>query len=158
MRSLFHFLEANTVDDIQSATQSEWLVSLPILTSRPLEIYSLLPKEEMLTQNVEGWVPPPPNCLVTDVEIPNIFNNHAANHIISNLGPANLERVGKHWWRWRRLGSVVRAEWVEMRRDFTERKDRNDPGTKVMFYVHGGAYYLGGSIGHGPQIQRHARK
>ncbi|KAF4636079.1 hypothetical protein G7Y89_g2004 [Cudoniella acicularis] len=26
-----------------------------------------------------------------------------------------------------------------------------------MFYIHGGAYYLGG-IGHGLQIQRHARK
>jgi acetyl esterase/lipase len=104
-----------------------------------------------------SWVPPPPSCLVTDIEIPNTFNNIAAQHIQTNLGPANLERVGKTWWQWRKLGSVVRAEWVEMKHDYLERTKRGDSGTKVMFYVHGGAYHLGGSA-HAPQVQRHARK
>jgi acetyl esterase/lipase len=102
-------------------------------------------------------MPATPSCIVTDVKIPKRFNGLAAQHVTANLGPANLNRVGKTWWQWRKLGSVVRAEWVEMKNDFVERNERNDPGKKVMFYVHGGAYYLGG-IGHGFQIQRHARK
>ena len=53
--------------------------------------------------------------------------------------------------------SFVRAEWIEMKGDYLERKANNDPGKKVMFYIHGGAYYFGG-VGHGPQMQRHARK
>jgi len=51
----------------------------------------------------------------------------------------------------------VRAEWVEMKSDYLERKSKNDPGKKVMFYIHGGAYIFGG-LGHAPLIQRHARK
>lgn len=52
---------------------------------------------------------------------------------------------------------MVKAEWVESRVDYVERKANNGPGNKVIFYIHGGAYFLGG-LGHGPQIQRHARK
>lgn len=104
-----------------------------------------------------GWVPPAPSALVTDVEIPDRFYPIAAGHISENLGPLNLKRVGKTWWQWRKPGSVVRAEWVEMKSDYLERKANGDKGKKVMFYIHGGAYFFG-SISHGPQIQRHARK
>jgi hypothetical protein len=106
-----------------------------------------------------GWIPHPPSCVVKEVEIPEQFYESAARLITENLGPTNLERVGRTWWQWRRPGSTVRAEWVEMKRDYKERM-REGAGSrskKVMFYVHGGAYFFGG-IGHGPQIQRHARK
>ncbi|RDW78355.1 hypothetical protein BP5796_06207 [Coleophoma crateriformis] len=104
-----------------------------------------------------AWMPAPPSVLVTGVEIPSDFYSIAAEHISANLGPVNLNRVGKTWWQWRRPGSVVRAEWVEMKSDYLERKANGDEGKKVMFYIHGGAYFFGG-ISHGPQIQRHARK
>ena len=104
-----------------------------------------------------AWIPHPPSVIVTDVIIPVEFYPEAARHIQANLGPINLRRVGKSWWQWRRPGSVVRAEWVEMKPDYLERKANSNLGKKVMFYVHGGAYYLG-PVGHAPQIQRHARK
>jgi acetyl esterase/lipase len=104
-----------------------------------------------------GWIPHPPSCVVKEVFIPDTFYPLAARHISENLGGNNLERVGKTWWQWRRPGSVVRAEWVEMKSDYAERMKNGGESKKVMFYIHGGAYFFGG-IGHGPQIQRHARK
>ena len=46
---------------------------------------------------------------------------------------------------------------VEMKRDYAEGKQIGGESKKIMFYVQGRAYFFGG-IGHGPQIQRHARK
>jgi hypothetical protein len=84
-------------------------------------------------------VPVPPSCLIEDVYIPDSFNNKSASHIISNLG-TNLKVVGgKSWWQWRWPGSVVRAEWVEMKADREARKRNKTQGNKVMFYIHGGA-------------------
>lgn len=100
--------------------------------------------------------PAPPCCNVVDVEIPKSFYGQSANFIQAQLG-TNLDRVGSTWWQWRKLGSVVVAQWVEMKSDYLARKEKKDVGNKVMFYVHGGAYFLGG-IGHDIQIQRHARK
>lgn len=102
--------------------------------------------------------PPPPwaGALVRDVEVPSTFYGQAAELVQAQLG-RNLDKVGRTWWQWRKLGSTVRAQWVEMKMDHEERVARKDPGTKVIFYVHGGAYYIGG-IGHDIQIQRHARK
>ena len=51
----------------------------------------------------------------------------------------------------------MRREWVEMKRDYAEGKQIGGESKKIMFYVQGRAYFFGG-IGHGPQIQRHARK
>lgn len=100
--------------------------------------------------------PPPPWVKGEEVDIPSIFISRAAELVAAQLGK-NLERVGSTWWQWRKSGTTVKSFWVEMKADYEERKARGDPGTKVIFYVHGGAYYLGG-IGHDVQIQRHARK
>ncbi|KAH8765133.1 hypothetical protein BGZ57DRAFT_539358 [Hyaloscypha finlandica] len=43
-----------------------------------------------------------------------------------------------------------------MKRDYAEGKQIGGESKKIMFYVQGRAYFFGG-IGHGPQIQRHAR-
>lgn len=102
-------------------------------------------------------LPPPPSVMVDEVQVPDEFSSVAAKHIQSQLGPANLPRVGSLWWQWRKQGSVVSAEWVEMKHDFAERQKRGEKGSKVIFYIHGGAYYLGG-LGHASQVQRHARK
>jgi len=112
---------------------------------------------EDIQEVTNAWIPHPPSVIVSEVEIPNGFYPEAARYIQANLGPVNRHRIGDTWWQWRLPGSVVRAEWVEMKTDYLERRANNDPGNKVMFYIHGGAYFFGG-IGHGPQIQRHARK
>lgn len=97
------------------------------------------------------------SCVLTNVTIPESFYPIAAKHIQSNLGPENLKLIGKAWWQWRIAGTSVKAEWVEMKDDFGERRASKQPCKKVIFYLHGGAYYLGG-MSHGPQLQRHARK
>lgn len=104
----------------------------------------------------ELHTPPPPSIYSKEVEVPNDFYNQAADLVQRQLGP-NLDKVGKTWWQWRKAGSTVKAHWVEMKVDFDDRMARGDPGKKVIFYVHGGAYYMGG-IGHDVQVQRHARK
>jgi len=119
--------------------------------------FTAVSRVEDLQHVTTGWVPHPPSCLVKEITIPDTFYPVAARHISENLKEDNLNRVGRTWWQWRRPGSVVRAEWVEMKSDYEERMRAGGETKKVMFYVHGGAYFFGG-IGHGPQIQRHARK
>jgi acetyl esterase/lipase len=119
--------------------------------------FTAISKVDDLQQITTGWIPHPPSCIVKEVLIPDSFYTIAAKHISLNLGEKNLNRVGRTWWQWRRPGSTVRAEWVEMKADYVERIKMGGESKKVMFYVHGGAYFFGG-IGHGPQIQRHARK
>ncbi|KAI0477836.1 alpha/beta-hydrolase [Xylariaceae sp. FL0804] len=50
------------------------------------------------------------------------------------------------------------AEWIEMRSHYNARKKADDPGRRIMLYVHGGAYYFGSVDEHRYQMQRHARK
>ncbi|RDW68670.1 hypothetical protein BP5796_09327 [Coleophoma crateriformis] len=124
---------------------------------RKMLLFTALNTVEDLQHATTGWLPHPLSVIVKDVTIPSNFYDDSARYIQANLGPANLSRVGKTWWQWRRPGSEVKAEWVEMKIDYLRRKRSNDPGKKVMFYIHGGAYYLG-AIGHLGQVQRHARK
>jgi acetyl esterase/lipase len=119
--------------------------------------FTAVSKVEDIQRVTTAWVPHSPSCFIKEVSIPETFYAVAAKHICENLGEENLERVGRTWWQWRRPGSTVRAEWVEMKSDYAERMKAGGESKKVMFYVHGGAYFFGG-IGHGPQIQRHARK
>lgn len=83
----------------------------------------------------------------------------SAEALQAQLGAHGIERVGgKTWWQWRRPGSDMSAEWIEMRADFHERQKRGDPGKRVMLYVHGGGYFFGSVDAHRYQLQRHARK
>lgn len=101
--------------------------------------------------------PAPPSVRVVDVEVPVQHYDRAAELVTKQMGP-NIDVVGRTWWQWRKSGDeVVRAQWVEMKVDYEDRVKNGDSGKKVVFYVHGGAYYLGG-VGHDMQIQRHARK
>lgn len=65
---------------------------------------------------------------------------------------------GPTWWEWRKPQSPLKAEWIEMRADYHERKKGKELGNRVMLYVHGGAYYFGSVDEHRYQMQRHARK
>ena len=53
---------------------------------------------------------------------------------------------------------MLKAEWIEMRKDYVSRKRTGDKGKRAMLYVHGGAYFFGSVDEHRYQIQRHARK
>lgn len=45
-----------------------------------------------------------------------------------------------------------------MKRDYNARKASNDKGSRVILYIHGGAYYFGSPDEHRYQITRHVRK
>jgi acetyl esterase/lipase len=61
--------------------------------------------------------------------------------------------------QWRRDGTTLKAEWIEMRKDYDARKQLAiTKGDRIMLYVHGGAYFFGSVDEHRYQMQRHARK
>lgn len=45
-----------------------------------------------------------------------------------------------------------------MKTDYNERMRTQDPGQRILLYIHGGAYYFGSVDEHRYQMQRHARK
>ncbi|KAK4654857.1 hypothetical protein QC762_406870 [Podospora pseudocomata] len=105
------------------------------------------------------WVPHPQWVKVDVVDIPERDLSRSADLLAEQLGPEGLRQVGgKQWWQWRKEKHALRAEWIEMKADYQERLKANDPGNRVMLYVHGGAYYFGSVDEHRYQIQRHARK
>ncbi|KAL1842668.1 hypothetical protein VTJ49DRAFT_4579 [Mycothermus thermophilus] len=105
------------------------------------------------------WVPHPQWVRVDQVEVPEADLSRAADLLINHLGPDGLRRVGgEKWWQWRKPKSPLKAEWIEMKADYEERQKNPDAGTRIMLYVHGGAYYIGSVDEHRYQIQRHARK
>ncbi len=96
---------------------------------------------------------------VDEVEISESELTRAASLIADQLGSDGLRRVGgREWWQWRKPKSPLKAEWIEMKADYQERKRKADPGNRVMLYVHGGAYFFGSVDEHRYQIQRYARK
>ncbi|KAL3422042.1 AB hydrolase superfamily protein C4A8.06c [Phlyctema vagabunda] len=105
------------------------------------------------------WVPHPHWVKVDEVTIPSEHIDKAATAIQEQLGHHGIQKVGgKTWWQWRRPDSVLKAEWIEMKSDYQERKKNNDGGKRIMLYVHGGAYFFGSVDEHRYQLQRHARK
>ncbi|KAI9807582.1 MAG: hypothetical protein M1825_005522 [Sarcosagium campestre] len=105
------------------------------------------------------WVPSPRWVRVDEVTIPEHNILEAAEALQQQLGHHGIDRVGgKTWWQWRRPRSVLKAEWIEMRGDYNERKRTGTKCTRVMLYVHGGAYFFGSVDEHRYQMQRYARK
>ncbi|KAL8676216.1 MAG: hypothetical protein Q9186_007249 [Xanthomendoza sp. 1 TL-2023] len=105
------------------------------------------------------WVPNPPWVRVDEVTIPQNDINHAAETIIAQLGHKGIDKIGgSKWWQWRRNGSALKAEWIEMKSDYDQRRQTKEDCKRIMLYIHGGAYYFGSVDEHRYQIQRHARK
>ncbi|KAF1941679.1 alpha/beta-hydrolase [Clathrospora elynae] len=106
------------------------------------------------------WVPVPRWVHVNVVEISNSQLQRSAEYINAQLGPEGIKAVGgKTWWQWRREGTTLKAEWIEMRKDHDARKQLAiAKGDRIMLYVHGGAYFFGSVDEHRYQMQRHARK
>ncbi|KAL9118651.1 MAG: hypothetical protein Q9187_004803 [Circinaria calcarea] len=121
--------------------------------------YASLHTVEEIQAFTSQWVPVPRWVKVEKVAIPEEFISKAADAIVSQLGHKGIAKVGgSTWWRWRREGTTLKAEWIEMRTDYDRRKEAGDKGNRVMLYVHGGAYFFGSTDEHRYQMQRHARK
>ncbi|PNP82404.1 hypothetical protein FNYG_04113 [Fusarium nygamai] len=105
------------------------------------------------------WVPHPQWVKVEDVSITEDQLTRAAEFLQKQLGPDGIKQVGgEKWWQWRKPATPLDAEWIEMRADAYERKQKGGKTRRVMMYIHGGAYYFGSVDEHRYQMQRHARK
>ncbi|KAG6012489.1 hypothetical protein E4U43_007774 [Claviceps pusilla] len=114
---------------------------------------------EELQAFTSQWVPNPHWVKVDVANISNEYLLQSAELIQAQLGTDGIAQVGgKQWWQWRKPKSSLEAEWIEMRAHHNERKATDDPGRRVMLYVHGGAYFFGSVDEHRYQMQRHARK
>lgn len=105
------------------------------------------------------WVPHPQWVRIEEVTVGEEHLDRSATLLQEELRQDGIRRVGgRKWWQWRRPNGQLKAEWIEMRADFNERKRTGDPCRRVMLYVHGGAYFFGSVDEHRYQMQRHARK
>lgn len=119
--------------------------------------YSSKHPVEDLQNFTAQWVPVPTWVRTVDVEVPPQFLTRSANVLKNQL--RNLDKIGgEKWWQWRRPEHALHAEWIEMKKDFNERKRAGIKCDRVILYVHGGAYYFGSVDEHRYQMQRHARK
>jgi acetyl esterase/lipase len=86
------------------------------------------------------------------ITIPSNFSDLAATHLINQLGPVGIAEVGgEKWWQWRKDNKPLKAEWVEMREDRKARAGKKP--SRILLFVHGGAYYFGSVDEHLYQIQ-----
>ncbi|KAK5718645.1 hypothetical protein LTR15_008378 [Elasticomyces elasticus] len=121
--------------------------------------YSSKHSVEDLQAFTAQWVPAPTWVRIYDSEIAPQFLERAARLLQNQLGRRGLDEVGgKTWWQWRRPETPLRAEWIEMKKDFNDRKKTGAKCDRCILYVHGGAYYFGSVDEHRYQMQRHARK
>ena len=105
------------------------------------------------------WVPAPHWVRINDAEVAPKFLERATKLIQDQLGRQGLKKIGgQTWWQWRRPEQPLRAEWIEMKKEYHERKRTGAKCERVILYVHGGAYYFGSVDEHRYQMQRHARK
>ena len=104
-------------------------------------------------------VPVPRWVKVEGVDIREAIIESAADTIVAQLGHSGIDKIGgREWWKWRRDGATLKAEWIEMKSDYKARNRDSSKSQRVIFYVHGGAYYFGSVDEHRYQLQRHARK
>ncbi|KAG6323540.1 hypothetical protein E4U22_005867 [Claviceps purpurea] len=114
---------------------------------------------EELQAFTSQWVPSPQWVKVDHATVPNEYLSRSAELIQAQLGTDGIAQVGgQKWWQWRKLNASLEAEWIEMKAQFNARKATDDPGRRVMLYIHGGAYFFGSVDEHRYQMQRHARK
>ncbi|KAF3915561.1 hypothetical protein ABW21_db0205474 [Orbilia brochopaga] len=92
---------------------------------------------EELQSFTSQYVPVPAWVHVEEATIDDKWLDEAAEHLVTQLGPDGVERVGgRRWWRWR--VKELKAEWIEMRNHYTERLKHPSWAPRTILYVHGG--------------------
>lgn len=127
IREFLRYASKFTVEDIQA------------FTSKPVHVPSWIFSESVL--------------------VPEKYLSSAADMVTDQLGPKGIELIGgKEWWKWRGPMGSLRAEFIEWRKDRKERLQDGEKGrNRVMFYVHGGAFFFGSVDTHRYQLERHSR-
>ncbi|KAI0997453.1 hypothetical protein K3495_g10732 [Podosphaera aphanis] len=104
------------------------------------------------------WVPVPNWINLDSITIPAEFLTTSAQAIEKELSETGIKQIGgKNWWKWRGPKGNLMADWIEAKEDSNLRLTGKLDGNRVMFFVHGGAYYFGSPRTHRYQLQRHAR-
>ncbi|KAJ6014160.1 Alpha/beta hydrolase fold-3 [Penicillium herquei] len=104
-------------------------------------------------------VPSPHWVRTESISIPEGHLSTAGDILCKQLGPKGIIRVGgKKWWQWRGPSEELKGEWIEMRSHYNANKKAKSRCSKIMLYVHGGAYFFGSVDTHRYMLQRHARK
>ncbi|KAF3925805.1 hypothetical protein ABW20_dc0102181 [Dactylellina cionopaga] len=123
-------------------------------------IYASHRTVEELQAFTSQYVPVPTWVHVEEATIDDKWLDEAAAHLVAQLGPDGVQRVGgKRWWRWR--VKEVKAEWIEMRRNYHERIKHAEWAPRTILYVHGetkSGWVISSVDEHRYQLQRHARK
>lgn len=154
--SLFHYLNRKPLRHKPTAHVS-YDVGLNLI--RQFLVFASHHTVDEIQAFTQQYVPNPPYVRLEDITITESCLIRATDHIRTQLGPEGLEAVGgPTWWQWRREGEPLKAQWVEMRKDYHQRQIRKEKCTRTMLYIHGGAYYFGSVDEHRYQITRHARK
>ncbi|KAJ6265026.1 hypothetical protein Dda_1181 [Drechslerella dactyloides] len=100
-------------------------------------IYASHRTVEELQAFTAQYVPVPSWVHVEEATIDEKWLDEAAEHLVTQLGPDGVERVGgRRWWRWR--VKELKAEWIEMRKHYNERMEHVSWAPRTMLYVHGG--------------------
>ncbi|KAI5477577.1 lipase/esterase [Pseudohyphozyma bogoriensis] len=148
-----HFLYHRKTRKGKPTSQLSYDEGLAII-ARFLAVASKHPLNE-LQHFTANHVPVPRWVQRIKVEIPDSVVQDAAAVLRRQLAadPDGLEKVGgARWWEFR--GKPLSGEWIEMKKDVLKRGGA--PPDRVLFYVHGGAYFFSSLETHRYQIQRHA--
>lgn len=114
-------------------------------------------------EEIQGFtspsIPHAPYVRVEGLDVPQNHILQAIEHLTHEFGPQGIDRIGgPTWWQWRSAENPLKADWIEMRRDFNARKQKGQECKRCIMYIHGGAYFFGSVDEHRYQMERHARK
>lgn len=94
--------------------------------------------EDLQTLTTSKGLPVPSDMVREKVYVPQDFRLEAGQHLGALLTPEDELNIG---WDWRSdytRASELRGEWL-----YTKKNNKQQRPKRTIFYIHGGAYYLG---------------
>ena len=120
-------------------------------------LYAGQNKIEELQSLTSGNVSPHRSYQVQYTVIGDKCIDAAADILVEYLGNDMIQMIGgANWWRFR--VKELQAEWVQTKERFKREKVGAIKNQRVLFYLHGGAYFFNSVDAERYQIQRHAKK
>ena len=80
-------------------------------------------------------MPVPSDMKRTKVFVPNDYRVQAGNHLGCLFSPEDEHAIGWDWRRDKKNANEIKGEWLQPKKLATAKR--------TIFYIHGGAYYLG---------------